>query len=94
MDHMQILKRIVLSLVVFVIVAIALEWLLGELAVVYEMWATGTKDRTELANDFGLGMIGILIVLPLAFIGALISVIFVWRISGKWFFNANCWHNK
>lgn len=82
-DHMLILKRVVLSLVVFLLVAITLEWLLGELAVVYEMWASGTKDRTELANDFGLGMIGILIVLPLSFIGALLSAVYVWKIANQ-----------
>lgn len=43
------------------------NFMLGELAVIYEMQATGATDRAELSDDMGLGMLGLLIVLPCAF---------------------------
>jgi len=82
-SYMLIIRRVALSLIVFAIAAVVLEWFLGELAVNYEMRATGAKECAEVANDFGLGLLGMLVVLPLTFIGSLISSVFAWRLTGK-----------
>jgi hypothetical protein len=43
------------------------------------MWSTGATSRADLANDFGLGLLGLFVVLPGSFIGAVIAAWWVWR---------------
>ena len=76
---MNLTARIIAVIAVFFITAIGLYWILGELAVYYEMWATGASSRMELVNDFGIGLIGLFVVVPASTLGALIAAIVVWR---------------
>ena len=56
-----------------------LYYIFGEIAVYYEMWSTGTPNRTELSNDFGLGLLGIFVVLPASMIFSIVIGALVWR---------------
>ncbi|KPX93561.1 hypothetical protein ALP86_04490 [Pseudomonas amygdali pv. mori] len=51
-------------------------WLLGEAAVMFKMASMGAKSRAKLADDFGLGIIGLFIVVPATLIGAVITASF------------------
>jgi len=46
--------------------------------VMFEMANTGATSRAELADDFGLGILGIMVVLPATIIGAVITASVVW----------------
>ena len=72
-------KRISVTVIVFFATLVAANYIIGELAVLYEMWATGAKTRADLADDFGLGIIGMLIVFPSSVVIAVICSWFVWR---------------
>lgn len=66
-----------------VVIAAIADFVLGEFAVIYEMQATGATDRAELSDDMGLGMLGLLIVLPCACsIGGLATWLFL-RLSKR-----------
>ncbi len=82
-NHMNLTPRIIAVIAVFVVTAIGLYWILGEVAVCYEMWATGASSRMELVNDFGLGLIGLFVVVPASALGALIVAIVAWRKLSK-----------
>lgn len=56
----------------------ALFWILSEAAVSFELWYTGTKSRIELANDLGLGLL-LLPVILVSLLGALLISWLVWR---------------
>jgi len=43
------------------------------------MWSTGAASRGELADDFGLGLLGLFIVVPGSLIGAAMAGWWVWR---------------
>ena len=76
---MRTSKKAVGALVTFVIATTALHWVLGEATVRFEMWSTGAASRGELANDFGLGLLGLFIVVPGSLIGAAVAGWWVWR---------------
>jgi hypothetical protein len=76
---MRTTKKAVGALVTFVIATATLHWVLGESAVRFEMWSTGAASRSDLANDFGLGLLGLLIVVPSSLIGAAAAGWWVWR---------------
>ena len=71
--------RIPATLSTLVIGVLALSWSLGEAAVRYEMLSTGALARDELGDDFGLGLLGMVVVQPLSVIGAAALAIVVWR---------------
>jgi len=56
----------------------AIYWLLSEAVVVYEVWATSTATRSELANDMGLGILLLIIVLPGTLIGGALCSWLAW----------------
>lgn len=68
-----------LSTVVFLVVLVTALYGLGELVVYFEMWSTGVKERVELANDFGLGILFVIVVIPVSFVLASISGWIAWR---------------
>jgi hypothetical protein len=71
--------RIAKALAVLLIGVVVFSWIFGEAAVRYEMWSTGAIGRRELADDFGLGLLGMIVVQPLSVIGAAALAIPVWR---------------
>ncbi len=72
------MKRAAITTLAFLIALPSIYWLLGEAAVIFEMASTGAKSRAELADDFGLGIIGLFIVAPATVIGAVITASFFW----------------
>lgn len=73
------MKRLVISIVVlFMTTAIAYQ-LLGETAVYYEMHSTGATSRADLADDFGLGLLGILFVVPGSVLIGIAGSWFTWK---------------
>ena len=76
---MRTTKKAMGALVTFVIATPAFHWVLGESAVRFEMLSTGAASRGELANDFGLGLLGLFIVVPGSLIGAAVAGWGVWR---------------
>ena len=75
---MHLAKRLLLCTFAFVAGSIGLYWLLGKAAVYYEMYATNASTRAELADDYGLGLIGLFVVLPLSLLLALGSSVIMW----------------
>ncbi len=76
---MNLSTRILICVAVFVVTAYCAEWVFGELAVYYEMSVTDTPTRQELEGDFGLGILGLFVVVPAAIIAGLITSFVVWR---------------
>ena len=74
--------RVVLGTAVFVAVLVTAIYVLGELAVYYEMWATDTKERVDLAEDYGLGLIGVMVVIPVSCVLAFAAGWIVWARMG------------
>lgn len=72
------IKRVAITTLVFLIALPSFEWLFSEAAVMFEIANTGATSRAELADDFGLGIIGIMVVLPATIIGAVITASVVW----------------
>jgi hypothetical protein len=55
-------QKVALTTALFLLVLQTAIYVLGELAVYYEMGSTGAKERAGLAEDYGLGLIGALVV--------------------------------
>jgi hypothetical protein len=77
--RMRTLKRTAIVVMTFGVVLAVFNWALGEGVVHYEMWSTGTPLRADLANDFGLGVLFFLVVLPGSLIAASAAAWLVWR---------------
>lgn len=71
---------IVISPGTFILSFVTLQYLLGEITVYYEMWHTHAHSRAELGNDFGLGLLGVYIVIPASFIFSIVISALVWRL--------------
>jgi len=76
---MRTIRQTTGTLAAFAIAVATLHWILGEATVHFEMWSTGATSRADLANDFGLGLLGLFIVLPGSLIGAGVAAWWVWR---------------
>ncbi|RML82371.1 hypothetical protein ALQ89_03220 [Pseudomonas amygdali pv. tabaci] len=72
------MKRVATTTLAFLIALPSIYWLLGEAAVRFEMVSTGAKSRAELADDFGIGIIGLFVVAPATVIGAVITASCFW----------------
>ena len=79
----QKMKRVVFSVGVLVIATILAYQLLGEIAVYYEMHSTGATSRAELADDFGLGLLGLFFVMPGSALIGFICSWFTWSTSKR-----------
>jgi hypothetical protein len=80
---MQIARRIGIVTLVFFVGGATLYWILSEAVVYFETWSTNAASRAELADDFGLGLLGILVVVPGSIIGATLMGWIAWRkVSG------------
>lgn len=78
MTHL-LFQKLVLSTVVFFVVLVTALYGFGELVVYFEMWSTGVKERVELAEDFGLGVLFVIVVMPVSFVLASMSGWIAWR---------------
>ena len=73
------LKRSFLTLLSFIISFFVLLEVFSELAILFEMWSTGAQHRSELADDFGLGILLMLVTLPLTLLRSLVVAFITWR---------------
>lgn len=77
------MKRVACSVTAFILATVIAEQLLGDVAVYFEMWSVGASSRAELADDFGLGLLWLLIVLPGSIIVGAISSWVTWIVLKK-----------
>ncbi|MET4163933.1 hypothetical protein ABIE61_003799, partial [Marinobacterium sp. MBR-111] len=77
------MKRVACSVIAFILATVIAEQLLGDVAVYFEMWSVGASSRAELADDFGLGLLWLLIVLPGSIIVGAISSWVTWIVLKK-----------
>ena len=75
--HMLI--RFLLSIAALPLSFIALGWAFSEVAVHYEIWATGASSRAQLADDFGLGLLIVGVAWPAAALGSVVVTALAWR---------------
>lgn len=59
------------------------HWLIGEVVVQYEMWATNAQSREELADDFGLAALWMIVVLPATAVLSVMAALIAWIILRK-----------
>lgn len=72
-------KRALGALFAAVTVAPLAHWLIGELVVLYEMWATNAQSRQELGDDLGLGVLWGIVVLPGTALFSVSATWIAWR---------------
>jgi hypothetical protein len=72
--EMRKAKRIALAALAAGASLLVMGWILSELVVQYEIYATGARSRAELGDDLGLGIL-LLIVVP---IGSFAGAVLVW----------------
>ena len=77
------IKRIALTCTVVIGTLVVANFVLGEVAVFFEMLATGADTRAELSEDYGLGLLGVLVVFPVSGVLALACGWITWRILNK-----------
>ena len=77
------MKRLACSVIAFILATVIAEQLLGDVAVYFEMWSVGASSRAELVDDFGLGLLWLLIVLPGSIIVGAISSWVTWIVLKK-----------
>jgi hypothetical protein len=58
-------------------------WLTSEIAVQYELLATGASARAELGDDLGLGVLLFVFALPAALVLSLLLGVVVWRLTRR-----------
>lgn len=73
------MKSVLFSILVFILATVISYQLLTEAAVYYEMQSTGAASRVELADDFGLGLLGLFFVMPGSVIIGAVSSWLTWR---------------
>ncbi len=73
------LIRFLLSVAALPLSLFALGWAFSELAVHYEIWATGASSRAQLADDFGLGLLIVGVAWPAAALGSVVVGVLAWR---------------
>lgn len=61
----------------------AIVWLLSELLLYYEWFATGARSRAELGDDPGFGMLLFFVVPPGTVVGTAWVGVWVWRRTEK-----------
>lgn len=76
-------KRVLIASLVAVLSLPVIGWLLSELVVFYELFATGAGSRTELGDDFGFGLLLFFVVPPGTIVGAAVVWLTVWSGLGR-----------
>lgn len=72
-------NRALVALIAAVGTVPAAHYVIGELVFQYEMWATNAHSRQELAGDFGLAVLWMIVVLPGTAIVSITVAWIVWR---------------
>jgi hypothetical protein len=76
---MQVARKIGIVTLVFFAGVAALYLILSEAVVYFEMWSTNALSRADLADDFGLGLLGVFIVVPGSIVGGMVVGWIAWR---------------
>jgi hypothetical protein len=76
---MQIARKIGIVTLVFFFGVATSYWIMSEAVVYFEMWSTGAVSRADLADDFGLGLLGTFLILPGSIIGGTVMGWVAWR---------------
>ena len=76
---MQIARKIGIVTLVFFVGVAMLYCILSEAVVYFEMWSTNAVSRSELADDFGLGILGVFVAVPGSIIGGTVMGWIAWR---------------
>lgn len=79
----QVSKQLLATLAITTFSAILIWNGLAEAVLYYEMYATGATSRAELADDFGLGLLTLMVVPPATFVLTVIIAIVAWQIIKK-----------
>jgi hypothetical protein len=74
---------VALSGVIFLLAFLLFNYVFGEVAVYYEMATTGAKVRAELADDFGLGILLMFVVVPVSFVAAFCVALGFWLVAWR-----------
>lgn len=75
--------RAVISLAVLVICFICFEHLMGEWYIERHIEKVGVTNREELSEDFGLGLFGLLVIVPFSFVLSVIAAKLTWSWLGR-----------
>ena len=75
--------RIFISLAVLVFSFICFEHLIGEWYIALHMEKVGAPNRAALSDDYGLGLVGLLIIVPCSFILSVITAKLTWSWLGR-----------
>ncbi|MDP6437579.1 MAG: hypothetical protein QF790_07925 [Gammaproteobacteria bacterium] len=70
------IKKIVVSLLIFSVIFFCFNWLLGEVIVQYEDWYTQGTQQPGQADDLSLEALRILFVVPVSVLLALVGAVF------------------
>lgn len=65
------------------VMASVAHWLIAEIVVKYEMWATNAQSREELADDFGLAALWMIVVLPGTAVLSVMAALVAWIMLRK-----------
>lgn len=80
---MRFVRTAVATAISLVLATILLRWVFAELLARYEMWSTGALSRAELSEDYGMGMMGLLVVEPAAIAGGLAVAAITWFLLSR-----------
>ena len=80
---MTIAKRVLISAIAIAVFVPTIWWLLGELVIYYEWFATGANSRAELGNDLGLGILLFMVVPAGTLIATILFAYWIWIRTGR-----------
>jgi len=72
-------KQTIIALVAALVVAPIAHWALTETVFRYELWVTSTQSPAELADDFGLAVLWVMVVLPGTTLCSVAAAWLTWR---------------
>lgn len=75
--------RIFIILVVLIVSFIGFEYLISEWYVALHMKKVGAPDRAALSEDYGLGLVGLFVIVPFSFILSVITAKLTWGWLGR-----------
>ncbi|HCU67345.1 MAG TPA: hypothetical protein DF774_16470 [Rheinheimera sp.] len=75
--------RTFISLAVMVFSFICFEHLISEWYIALHMEKVGAPDREALSEDYGLGLVGLLIIVPCSFILSVMTAKLTWSWLGR-----------
>ncbi|MDP5215555.1 hypothetical protein ORJ66_21150, partial [Pseudoalteromonas tunicata] len=79
----SMILRIFISLAVLVFSFICFEHLISEWYIELHMEKVGAPNREALSEDYGLGLVGLLVIVPFSFILSVITAKLTWSWLGR-----------